>query len=378
MEYNLVKFRRFLHQHPELSGKEAHTAQNIVETLEFFSPTKIFTNLGGHGVAAVFKSDFAGPTVLLRAELDALPIEELNDLAYKSKVNGVAHKCGHDGHMTILVGVAARLTQHIKKIRGRVILLFQPAEETAEGAKKVVEDLIIKGIEPDYVFALHNLPGFPQGQLILRKNVFASASKGFIARFKGKTSHAGHPENGNNPVLAMTALINALLALPQIYTSFNESALATIIHAKLGEVAFGTSPAEAEVMATFRTHSDKVMQELSRRAVAITDGLATTYNLKYLVDWVEKFPAMQNDDGCVDVLEEIAQKLDLDYVYRSQPFPWSEDFAYYTQQYKGAFFGIGAGEEHPQLHNEYYDFPDEIIESSVDIFIEILNKLLKV
>ena len=307
MEYNLVKFRRFLHQHPELSGKEAHTAQNIVETLEFFSPTKIFTTLGGHGVAAVFKSDFAGPTVLLRAELDALPIEELNDLAYKSKVEGVAHKCGHDGHMTILVGVAARLTQHIKKIKGRVILLFQPAEETAEGAKKVVEDLKIKGIEPDYVFALHNLPGFPQGQLILRKNVFASASKGFIARFKGKTSHAGHPENGNNPVLAMTALINSLLALPQIYTSFNESALATIIHAKLGEVAFGTSPAAAEVMATLRTHSDKVMQELSRRAVAITDGLASTYSLKYLVDWVEKFPATKNDDDCVDILGVVSQ-----------------------------------------------------------------------
>ncbi|MDN5354083.1 MAG: hypothetical protein PWQ09_839 [Candidatus Cloacimonadota bacterium] len=378
MEYNLLKFRRFLHQHPELSGKEAHTAQNIVETLEFFSPSKIITNLGGHGVAAIFKTGTTGPTVLLRAELDALPIEELNDFAYKSREEGISHKCGHDGHMTILVGVAAKLAQNINKLKGRIILLFQPAEETAEGAKKVIEDLEIKGIVPDYVFALHNLPGYPLGQMILRKNVFASASQGFITRFKGKTSHAGHPENGSNPVLAMTALINSLLALPQLHTSFNDSALATIVHAKLGEIAFGTSPAEAEVMATFRTHSDKVMQQLSQRAVEITEGLAATYNLKFIVDWVEKFPATKNNDDCVDILEEVAQKLDIDYIYRSQPFPWSEDFAYFTQKYKGAFFGIGAGEKHPQLHDEFYDFADEITEVCVEIFLEIINKILKV
>jgi metal-dependent amidase/aminoacylase/carboxypeptidase family protein len=214
--------------------------------------------------------------------------------------------------------------------------------------------------------------------MILRKNVFASASQGFITRFKGKTSHAGHPENGSNPVLAMTALINSLLALPQLHTSFNDSALATIVHAKLGEIAFGTSPAEAEVMATFRTHSDKVMQQLSQRAVEITEGLAATYNLKFIVDWVEKFPATKNNDDCVDILEEVAQKLDIDYIYRSQPFPWSEDFAYLTQKYKGAFFGIGAGEKHPQLHDEFYDFADEITEVCVEIFLEIINKILKV
>ncbi|MDY6914758.1 MAG: amidohydrolase [Candidatus Cloacimonadota bacterium] len=378
MENNLIDLRKLLHQYPELSGKEINTASKIAETLAIFSPTKIFTNLAGHGVAAVYDSRTSGPTVLLRAELDALPIRELSDIPYRSKIDGTAHLCGHDGHMTILIGVAAQLKQELKKLHGRVILLFQPAEETAEGARKIVEVLKTKNLEPDYVFALHNLPGYPLRQLILRKGVFASASKGFIASFKGKTSHAGHPENGNNPVLAMTDLINSLLSLPQMHTALGDAALVTIIHAKLGEVAFGTSPAEASVMATFRTYSDKVMQKLSEKAISITKGLAVTYELKSVIDWVESFPATQNNEECVDLLEKIAHKLDREFIYHAKPFPWSEDFAFFTKKYKGAFFGIGVGENHPQLHNEYYDFADDIIEGSVEIYLEIINTILKV
>ena len=276
MNFNLIDFRKTLHKEPELSRKEKNTSEYIVEILKQFSPEEIITEIGGFGIAAIFDPSSPKelktttrkyPTIMFRAELDALPISESNNFSYKSKNNGISHTCGHDGHMTILIGLVEKINQ--KYFKERIILLFQPAEETAEGAKLVLEDPKFRSLKPDYIFALHNLPGFEKGSIILRKGIFTSSSKGMIVKLQGESAHAGQPETGNNPVLAMIDIIEGLIAIPQKFTSLNNFALITIIHAKLGERAFGTSPGDAQVMATFRSHKDEDMIIMTQKAISL-------------------------------------------------------------------------------------------------------------
>ncbi len=370
---DLTKIRKELHRIAELSGFEIETARTLKTYLETTEPDKIITEIGGHGIAAVYNGASADKTVMLRADMDALPISEINDFDYISMTPGTGHKCGHDGHMTILLGLSRILKDIIKDKPFRTVLLFQPAEEIAAGAKKVIEDEKFREIEPDLIFGLHNLPDFPEGSIIIKKNVFASASSGLKVKLTGRTSHAGHPENGNNPVLAMTSLIHGLMALPSMHTQLENAANITIIHARLGEIAFGTSPGEAEVMATFRSHHNSDMEIMTREALKLINGIATAHGLKHSYEWVEVFPATAGYADCVDIIEKAAAGKKV--ISPEIAFPWSEDFGYYLQKYKGAFFGLGSGENHPQLHNPDYDFPDAIIVPGIEIFSSILENI---
>jgi amidohydrolase len=360
----IIKIRQKLHQLAELSGQETKTSTEIVRLLEQTNPVEIIKDLGGLGVAAVYNGARQGKTIMIRAELDALPIFEELDLEYKSFSNGVSHKCGHDGHMAILIGLATELNQLIKNLDCRVVLLFQPAEETAQGAYAVVNDSKFNMIKPDYIFALHNLPGYAKKSIITKKGIFASASK--------ETSHAGHPEDGKSPVLAMTQIINGLIALPSLHTKLENACNITIIHARLGEIAFGTSPGEAEIMATFRSHSNQDMEILTQKAIQLIEGASAAYDLDHDISWVEVFPATMNDEFCAEIINKAASELEIENTCLDKPFPWSEDFAWYTQSYQGAIFGLGAGLNTPQLHHSQYDFQDDIIVHGIDMFKKII------
>ena len=375
MKSDLIEIRKKLHKNPELSGKEKNTSEYIIGILKKLSPDEIITEIGGFGIAAVFDSKKPGTTIMFRAELDALPIPESNNFSYKSSNTGISHKCGHDGHMTILIGLAGKIKLEISNLKGKIILLFQPAEETAEGAKLVLKDPKFRSLKPDFIFAFHNLPGFEKGSIILRKGIFTSSSKGMIVKLKGESAHAGQPETGNNPVFAMIDIIEGLIAIPQKFTSLNNSALITIIHAKLGERAFGTSPGDAQVMATFRSHKDEDMKIMTQKAISLIKEKAIISNLDYQIEWVEYFPAIVNNDESVDIIEVAAKNLGKKIICGKNPFAWTEDFSYFTQKFKGAFFGLGSGKNILQLHNSNYDFPDDIIEGGINIFIEIINEI---
>ncbi|MEA2096135.1 MAG: M20/M25/M40 family metallo-hydrolase, partial [Candidatus Cloacimonadota bacterium] len=193
----------------------------------------------------------------------------------------------------------------------------------------------------------------------------------------GKTSHAAHPDKGKNPVLAMTTIIEDLLKIPNMTTSEQSNDLITIIHVKLGEIAFGTSPGDATIMATFRSHLDEHIQIMSDKAENLVEKIADDHQLDYDIKWVEQFPAVINDDECVDIIISASKLLDKEVIAMKNPFLWSEDFSYFTQDIKGAMFGIGSGVDHPQLHNPDYDFPDDILDTGVCMFKEIIHKLLK-
>ncbi|MFP4469276.1 MAG: amidohydrolase [Bacteroidales bacterium] len=371
----LIAFRRELHKYPEVSKKEHKTAKKVRDFLEEFEPDELIENLGKTGLAAVFYGEEDGPVVLVRADIDALPIQEVNDFDHKSVFPDVGHKCGHDGHTTILTGLAGIVHRNPVK-KGKLVLLYQPAEETGEGAELVLNDPKFEKIKPDYVFALHNLPGFKRGNILVSDRHFAAASKGMIIRLTGKTSHAATPELGVSPALAVAETIQQLTELSQKGEGFEDFKLITIIHTRIGEIAFGTTPGYAEVMATLRSYRNDDMDLLTDKAVKIAEKIADKYNLHEKIEWTEEFPATINNPECTGLIREVAKENDLKIEEIQTPFRWSEDFGHFTMKAPGAYFGIGAGKDHPPVHNPDYDFPDEIIKTGITMFNGIIRKFL--
>lgn len=371
----LAALRHKLHATAEVSGSEKETSAVIKDFLKSTSPDSIQTGVGGHGIFATYEGKTQGPHILIRCELDALPIPDVNEVEYRSKTGGVGHKCGHDGHMAIACGVARTLSEN-GLLAGKVTVLFQPAEETGEGARRVIEDPQFQQLSIDYCFALHNLPGFEKHQIVVRKDVFAAASTGLIVNFSGSTAHAAHPEQGKSPAMAVAQTIQAFSTVPQFYSPLEEAAKVTVIHANLGERSFGTSPGEGTMMATLRTYDDALLEKLKEKCVQIADRTAETYELSVGYEWVEPFPSTVNNLEAVEVVQSAARELDYNTHPKESPFSWSEDFGHFTKQIDGAMFGLGVGKEHPALHAENYDFPDEVIATGVDMFIEIINEVI--
>ena len=371
----LIDLRHKIHSLAEVSGNEMKTSATIKEFLQACSPKEIISDLGGYGLAAIYDSGKAGPRVLIRCELDALPIPETIEIDYGSASSTASHKCGHDGHMAIVAGLAPGLADK-PLTKGSVVLLFQPSEETGKGAYRVLQDKKFKQLKPDYVFALHNLPGFPPGEVISREGFFAAASRGLKIYLKGETSHAAEPEEGKSPALAVAQLIQSLSAVPQYYTALHESSKVTIIHAEVGEVAFGTSPGRGQVMATLRSYSDDVMNRLVERCIKLAHDTARTYDLDLEIEWDEEFPSTVNDPDSVKLVEQCAIELGMQIHRPEYAFPWSEDFGHFTSRYPGALFGLGSGENHPALHSPFYNFPDDLIDIGRRLFQEIIIKVL--
>ena len=325
-------------------------------------------------MAFIFDSGKPGPTVLFRTDIDALPIEEINTFGHKSQKEGVSHKCGHDGHMAIMSLLSRKIAAR-RPDKGKAVLLYQPAEETGEGAERVILDEQFNQIKPDMAFALHNLPGFNHHDIVMRRQTFASASKGMIIKLKGVTSHAGEPENGKNPARAIAEIIQGFLDLPKNKV-FKDLTLVTLIHTKLGERAFGTSAGYGEVMATLRSFRNDDMDILTEKAEEIARSAASKDDIECEISYTEEFPATINNEECNKLIHESASGLGLNVVTTEQPFRWSEDFGQFTSRFQGALFGLGSGMDQPQLHNPDYDFPDKIIDTGANVFFEIYKRLL--
>jgi len=371
----LVALRHELHAHAELAGQETETSRIIREFIEPFEPKELVTELGGAGLAAIFEGREDGPSVMFRAEIDAVPVQEDNDADHRSSRSGVAHACGHDGHVAIVAGLAAKLHRHPPR-RGRVALLFQPAEETGAGALGVLEDARFESIAPDWVFALHNLPRENFGEVQIKSGPFAAGSVGSILHFRGKTSHAAYPEQGQSPAPAVAQLIQDLEALPDSVEAGNGIAKLTVIHARIGEAAFGTTPGEAEVMATLRSDREDVLDRLREGVVDQAQGIAQAHGLEHHHSWTDHFPVTTNHPEAVAMVKAVAETSGVAVALRDEAYPWSEDFGWFTRRFNGALFGLGAGREHPALHSPGYDFPDDLIPLGVGLFEGLVERLL--
>ncbi|MGX9576928.1 amidohydrolase [Mesorhizobium sp. f-mel] len=371
----LIAWRRKLHQNPEISNEEEKTAKEVVDFLADTGPDKVLTGLGGHGVAAIYESGKAGPTVMFRSELDALPIYELSGVDHASLVPGKSHMCGHDGHTAILAALGRQLGRE-KPARGRVVLMFQPAEETGNGAAGVVADPRFGEIAPDFAFSLHNLPGVPFGEVRLKTGVVNCASRGMRIVLEGKTAHSSMPETGVSPMMAVSQLMPALPALGSGTFADDDFSMVTVTHAAMGEAVFGIAPGNAEVWTTLRTRRDERMADLCAAAQSLVTQIASQHGLSARWDYHEIFVASVN---APDAVEHLRRALDEEGVVHGEealPMRASEDFGLFGHSASSAMFFLGAGERHPALHNPDYDFPDDLIPIGSKIFMRAARNLL--
>ncbi len=371
----LTAWRRDLHRRPELAGQEAETAATVQRMLDTLSPDKVLTGLGGHGVAAVFDSGQPGPAVLLRCELDGLPIHEIGDLPYRSEKDGHGHLCGHDGHMSWLAGMA-RLLSRQRPARGRVILMFQPAEEDGAGAARVVADPAFAQIAPDYAFAIHNMPGMPLGDVALDAGPVTCASAGMHVSLTGRTAHASLPETGISPAPALAQLMPALTALGHGQPKDHDFTLVTITHARMGEPAFGVAPGQAELFATLRTRTDNGMEALRQQAEALARDAADACGLTLSIGYEDVFVTCNNDATATDIARRALDRLGAHVDDAALPLRGSEDFGRFGAGANLAFMLLGAGEGTATIHNPDYDFPDALITPGVRIFAAIVDEIL--
>ena len=372
---DLIDFRHDLHRHPEISGEEEETARRVAAFLGPMRPANVLTGLGGHGLAAVFEGSEPGPTLLFRSELDALPIEEKTRASYASAIPGKGHLCGHDGHTTILLALGLGLSREAPK-RGRVVLLFQPAEENGTGAAAVIADPRFAEITPDFAFSLHNLPGLPLGHVALTDGPVNCASRGMKIRLSGKTAHASMPETGRSPMATMARLMPALTALSTNAPPDRGFRLATVTHASLGAPAFGIAPGDGEIWVTLRTLVDDRMAELCAEAEELARDAARTEQLDLEITFDDIFLHCEN---APDAVAHLARALDAEGISHDPgdlPMRASEDFGRFRACAPSAMFFLGSGERHPALHNPDYDFPDDLIAIGARVFMRVVRNML--
>lgn len=371
----LTRLRHDLHQYPELSGDERETAACMTELLRGIGADRVLTGLGGHGVAAVFDSGQAGPTVGIRCELDGLPIQELGTHPYVSKVPGKGHLCGHDGHMAMVLGVAEDMARH-RPQKGRVVLIFQPAEETGQGAIAFRADPQFAQIALDYVFSLHNLPGLELGAVELCQGSANCASRGMKIILTGKTSHAAAPQDGISPAEAMSELVSKLAGLGAGGALDADFALTTVTHARLGEPTFGVAPGQAEIWVTLRTVSDARMRTLMTEAEALARRAASADSLEVEITYDDVFEACVNHSDAVSIIATACAERGVPFYSTETPQKFSEDFGQFGKGAQAAMFWLGAGQGHPQLHNPDYDFPDALIPVGTGVFLSAIRQVL--
>lgn len=370
---HLVEARRTLHSKPELSGQEQETQAFIQSFLEQRIGRQ-GRSVGQYGVLLDF--DFGdGPSILVRVDIDALPIEEINTFDHKSTKAGVSHKCGHDGHTTIGLGLAERLHEEALS-GGKVSILFQPAEEIGEGAKGVLADDSFDVSSYDHAIALHNIPGAPMHQLLYKTESFTPAVHSLIVKLQGKTSHAAEPLKGNNPSYAIADIIAFAKANEQTDEEHTDYHLLTPVHVMIGSQDYGISAGYGEIHFTIRSWTQETMEAATERLKAYINERASEDQLGVTYEITAVFAANKNDEGVVAHIRKAGEILGLSMKEKSEPFPWGEDFGLFTQHIPGAMLGLGSGEDTPALHNPDYDYPDEITATGVALFYETVKSMI--
>jgi amidohydrolase len=372
---NTIQLRHQLHAHPELSGKESWTSAFIVEQLKKLGVTKIHTGFSQHSIVAEIDGQSAGKTLLFRCEIDALPIQEANTFAHRSTITGVSHKCGHDGHAATMFEFAQQLIEEPLE-KGKILLLFQSAEETGAGAKVAIESGIFKQFDIDFAFAYHNLPSFPLGMVLCKEGIFTPSVESFNVELLGKPCHASQPANGINPANMVSQFIQFMAQFHQPDKTKADYFVVTPIHVLMGEKAYGTSASHAEIGYTIRTWESRVLEQHKQKIVEFIEKTCHAERLEYQISWFESFKSNNNHPDAFAKIREAAGDCGYLFMETEEPFDFGEDFGLFTDTYKGAMFGIGSGENCPALHTVDYDFPDDLIEVGSEMFLGLAREFL--
>ncbi len=376
--HHLTALRHDLHAHPELSGSEHDSHDRVVAHLRAHAPgIEIAERVGGTGLLATVTPDSYTRTVVYRADTDALPIAEETGAQHASTIPGVMHACGHDGHTTI----AAALTEHFAKNPlpdTRLIVVFQPAEEIGTGAQAILTDPRFTELIDDpastKALAIHNLPGYPMGQLVLRAGPMCPASLGLRLVMRGIGGHSSQPHLSRSPLPPAAELVAQLKQLPERIE--RAGSLVTVTHLSAGiDANFGITPDTAVLCATLRALRSEHLDTLLTKALQLAQRTAEDATLTLEHTTHEQFAAAVNDEQLAAQITDIAQRESLVHTTLDHAMPWSEDFGYFGDHFPAMLIGIGSGESQPHLHASTYDYPDELTPIAVSTLATLIRAL---
>lgn len=362
----VIALRRELHQNPELSREEKWTKQRLMDFLAEHTDLEIFDK--GSWFYAAYRYDENAPNIAFRADFDALPMDEVIDISWASKNEGVAHKCGHDGHSATLCGFALEVDQ--VKPKKNIFFLFQHAEEIGYGAAEAVELIELEKI--DEIYGWHNWSGYKEKKIVVKEGTLHFASKGASIYFEGSPAHASQPEDGKNPSFAIAELIQSV----SNFTKKEDNkglVLATIVHIEVGKKAFGMSADKGVLRMTIRAYYEDELDKLQENIENKARELAEEYGLKVSFEYLDEFPETANHSENNEKIRRSAGKAGYEVYELQEAIRSSEDYGHYTKATKGAMFHIGNGVDYPQIHTSEYDFNENLITVASDIYKELIK-----
>jgi hippurate hydrolase len=372
---DLTAIRRDFHAHPELGMEEHRTAEIVARKLESWG-IEVHRGIGRTGVVGVLRNGSGNRAIGLRADMDALPIEELNDVAYRSTTKGVMHACGHDGHTTMLLGAAKYLAES-RNFDGIVHFIFQPGEEGCGGALAMLEDGLFERFPCDAIYAMHNRPGMPVGEYGIRSGPTAAGGAFFDIRLTGKGAHGARPEASIDPVLAACHVTTALQSIVSRTLSPRDPAVVSVTKV-LGGEAYNVIPETATISGTARFFTREVGAQIEEGMRRVAEGVAGGFGATAVVDWRLIFAPTINDAEQTEAFAEAAADLvGAEKVARDNPPGMgSEDFSFMMEKVPGAYIHVGNGPG-AMPHNPRYQFNDEAIPYGAALYARIVERGLK-
>ena len=374
----LRQVRRDIHKHPELGFEERRTQALCRAWLEErgYAPQVCAET----GLIADLNPGAPGPVIALRADLDCLPMDEQTEIPHRSIHPNKAHKCGHDGHTAILLGVADVLARHRGEVGGNVRLLFQPAEEGVRGggARVMVAEGALTGVAE--VYGLHNWPGFPKGQVHVKAGPMLAQVHTLKLTITGKGGHASQPQMCRDPIVAGAHLVSALQTVVARGLGYQGGAVLSITRFSAG-TTHNVIPESAQLEGTVRSFDDAVSERVLARLGEVVDGTARAFGVTIALEVESGYPVTRNDPRCAAAVTRVAQALLGAAKVSEQDLPCAggEDFAYLSQAVPGAYFFVGArraGEDTPACHHPDFDFDDELIPTGIEMFLGIVRDRL--
>ena len=362
----LTALRRELHAHPELGFEEHYTARRVVESLKICGVDEIHTQIGKTGVVALIHGSRrdSGRMIGLRADMDALPMTELNDFAWKSTRAGLMHGCGHDGHTAMLIG-AARYLAETRRFNGTAVLIFQPGEEGFAGAKAMIEDGLFERFPVQSVYAMHNWPQMRPGTVGVNPGPMMAAADRITIEVTGKGGHGAHPYLTVDPVLVSAHIITAVQSIVSRNVRAIDNAVISLCSMQAGDPgAFSVVPGKATMVGTVRTFSPEIQSLVERRLNEVCSGVALGLGASAHVRYERIYPATINTSDEARFATRVARDLvgDEHVDAEMDPSMGAEDFSFMLQVKPGAYLRLGQGGEGSCfLHNSRYDFNDEVL-----------------
>jgi len=378
LEPKIIDWRRHLHQYPELGFLEVLTAEFVEQKLRDIG-LEPQVGIAKTGIVVLIEGDLPGPTIALRADMDALPIQEENEVSYRSVHQGRMHACGHDGHTAIALGVAYYWANNRHKLSGRVKIIFQPAEEGPGGAKPMIEQGVLKNPDVDVIIGLHLSNNLPLGVVGVRSGPIMGAAEIFHLKIQGKGGHGAVPQQTIDSIVVGSQVVNALQTIVSRNVDPIESAVVTV-----GSFQAGSAPnviaGEAKISGTIRYFNPKYRGYFEKRLATIVSGITQAHGASYELDYKEYYPPVINDPEITKIVSEVA----LDVVETEQSIIsqcqilWGEDMSFFLQEVQGCFFFLGAanqlrGLDYPH-HHPRFDFDEASLTMGVEIFVRFIER----